>query len=79
MLWILTGEQGRLSNWVVVMDMGGRVSCSTRGDVGYMGETGQVEGSMMGRVSVIEEGENIEVVDIVVVIKGIEDVGMKSG
>ena len=44
-----------------------------------MGETGQVEGSMMGRVSVIEEGENIEVVDIVVVIKGIEDVGMKSG
>ena len=61
------------------MDTGGRVSHSTRGDVGCMGEPGQVEGSMMGRVLVMEEGEEIEVDDIAMVIKGIEDVGMKSG
>ena len=61
------------------MDTRGRVSCSMRGDVGCMGEMGQVEGLMMGRVSVIEEGEEIDVVDIVVVIEGIEGVGMKSG
>ena len=36
-------------------------------------------GLMMGRVLVIEEGEEIDVVDIVVVIEGIEDMGMKSG
>ena len=73
------GEQGRLSDWVVVMDRGGRISCSTRGDAGYIGETGWVEGLMMGRVLVIEDGEEIEVVDIVEVIEGIEDVRMKSG
>ena len=33
-LWIPTGERGRSSDWVVAMDMGGRISCSTRGDVG---------------------------------------------
>ena len=33
----------------------------------------------MGRVSVIEDGEEIEVVDIVEVIKGIDEVRMKSG
>ena len=44
-----------------------------------MGETGQVKDSMMGRVLVMEEGEEIEVVDIVVVIEGMEDVGTKSG
>ena len=43
-----------------------------------MGEMDQV-GLMMGRVLVIEEGEEIDVVDIVVVIEGIEDMGMKSG
>ena len=79
MLWILTGEQGRSSDWVVVMGTGGRISCSMRGDVEYMGETGQVEGSIMGRVSVIEDGEEMDVVDIVEVIEGIEEVGMKSG
>ena len=78
-LWILTGEQGRLSDWVVVMDTGGRISCSTRGEVGYIGETGWVEGLTMGRVSVKEDGEEMDLVDIVEVIEGIEDVGMKSG
>ena len=79
MLWILTGEQGRSSDWVVVMGMGGRISCLMRGDVEYMSKTGQVEGSMMGRISVIEDGEEMDVVDIVEVIEGIEEVGMKSG
>ena len=60
------------------MDTGGRISCSTRGDVGHIDEMGRVEGSMMGRVSVIEDGEEIDVVDIVEVIKGIEEVRMKS-
>ena len=61
------------------MNTGGRVSCSMKGDVGCMGETGQVEGLMMGRVLVIEEGEEIDVINIAVVIEGIEGVGMKSG
>ena len=78
-LWMLMGEQGKLSDWVVVKDTGERISCSTRGDVKYISETGWVEGSIMGRVLVIEEGEEIDVVDIVEVIKGIEDVRMKSG
>ena len=73
------GEQERSSDWVVVMDMGGRISCSTREDVEYIGEMSWVEGSMMGRVLVIEDGKEIDVVDIVEVIKGIEEVGMKSG
>ena len=34
---------------------------------------------MMGRVSVMEEGEEIDVVDIVKVIEIIEGVMMKSG
>ena len=42
-------------------------------------EMGQVEGSIMGRVSVIEEREEMDVVDMVEVIKGIEGMGMKSG
>ena len=73
------GEQERSSDWVVVMDMGGRISCSTREDVEYIGEMSWVEGSMMGRVLVIEDGKEIDVVDIVEVIEGIEEVGMKSG
>ena len=73
------GEQERSSDWVVVMDMGGRISCSTREDVEYIGEMSWVEGSMMGRVLVIEDGKEIDVVDIVEVIKGIEDVRTKSG
>ena len=61
------------------MDMGGRISCLTRGDVGYIGEAGRVEDLTMGRVSVREDGDEMEVVDIVEVIEGIEEVGMKSG
>ena len=61
------------------MDIGRRISCLTRGNVGYIGEMGWMEGSMMGRVSVIEDGKEIDVVDIVEVIEGIEEVGMKSG
>ena len=61
------------------MDTGGRISCSMRGDVGWMGEMGWVKGLMMGRVLVIEEGEEIDVINIAVVIEGIEGVGMKSG
>ena len=53
------------------MNTGGRVSCSMRGDAGCMGETGWMEGLMMGRVLVMEEGEEIEVVNITVVIEGI--------
>ena len=49
------GERGRSSDWVVVMDTGGRISCSTRGDMRYIGKTGQVDGSTMERVSVIED------------------------
>ena len=79
MLWMPMGERGKLSDWVVVMDTGGRISCSMRGDVGCIGEMGQVEGLIMRRVSVIEEGKEIDVVDIVEVIEGIEDVRMKSG
>ena len=73
------GERGRSSDWVVVMDTGGRISCSTRGDMRYIGKTGQVDGSTMERVLVIEDGEEIDVVDMVEVIEGIEEVGMKSG
>ena len=61
------------------MDTGGRVSHSTREDVGCMGKTGWMEGLMIGRVLLMEEGEEMEVVDIAVVIEGIEDVGMKFG
>ena len=61
------------------MDTGGRISCSMREDVGWMGEMGWVKGLMMGRVLVIEEGEEIDVINIAVVIEGIEGVGMKSG
>ena len=64
---------------MVAKDTRGRVICSMRGDVGCMGETGQVEGSMMGRILVMNEGEEIEVDDIAMIIEGIEDVEMKSG
>ena len=50
-----------------------------KGDVGYIGETGWMEDLMMGRVLVKEDGEEIDVVNIVEVIEGIEEVGMKSG
>lgn len=74
-----TWEQERSSDWVVAIDTGGRFSCSTRGELGYIREAGRVEVSTIGRVSVIEDGEEIEVFDIEEVIKGMEEVGRKSG
>ena len=59
--------------------MGGRYSCSVKGDIGSMGVAGWVDNSMTGRVLVREDGDEIEVVDIVEVIDRIEGVGIKSG
>ena len=67
------------SDWVVVMDTGGRCSCSAKGDIGLMGVAGWVEDSMMGSVVVREDGDEIEVADMVEVMDGIEEVGTKSG
>ena len=44
-----------------------------------MGVAGQVDDSMTGRVLVREDRDEIEVVDIVEVIDGMEGVGIKSG
>ena len=70
---------GSSSDWVLEMDVGGRYSCSARGDTGSIGVAARVEDSMRGRVLVREDGDEIEVVDIVEVIEGIEEVGTKSG
>ena len=43
-----------------------------------MGVAGQVDDSMMGSVLVREDGDEIEVVDIVEVMDGMEGVGIKS-
>ena len=59
--------------------MGGRYSCSVKGDIGSIGVAGRVDDSMRGRVLVREDGDEIEVVDIVGVIEGMEEVGIKSG
>ena len=59
--------------------MGGRYSCLIKGDVGSMGVAGRVDDLMTGRVSVREDGDQIEVVDIVEIIDGTEGVGIKSG
>ena len=59
--------------------MGGRYSCSVKGDIGLIGVGGQVDNSMRGRILVREDGNEIEVVDIVEVIEGMEEVGIKSG
>ena len=61
------------------MDTGGRCSCSVKGDIGLMGVAGRVDDSMMGSVLVREDGNEIEVVDIVEVMDGMEGVGTKSG
>ena len=50
-----------------------------KGVPGSMGETGLVEVSMTGRVSAMDEGEEIEVEDMAMVMEGIEEVGMKLG
>ena len=44
-----------------------------------MGMAGRVEDSIMRSVLVREDGDEIEVVDIVVVMDRMEGVGMKSG
>ena len=67
MLRILVEEWESLSDWIVVTDIEGRFS--------LMGEAGQVEDSMMGRVLVREDGNEIKVVDVEV-MDGIEGVRM---
>ena len=59
--------------------MEGRYPSSVKGDIGSMGMAGQVDNSMMGRVLVREDGDEIKVVDIVEVIDGMERVGIKLG
>ena len=44
-----------------------------------MGVAGRVDDLMMESVSVREDGDKIEVADIVEVMDGMEGVGMKSG
>ena len=78
-LRILAAEWGSSSDWVVVTDVGGRYSCSVKGDIGSMGVAGWVDNSMTGRVLVREDRNEIEVVDIVEVIDRMEGVGIKSG
>ena len=69
---------GSSSDWVLEIDVEGRYSCSVRGDTGSIGVAARVEDSMRGRVLAREDGDEMEVVDIVEVIEGIEEVGMKS-
>ena len=66
-----------LSDWIVAMDTRGRFSCLMKGDIGLIGEAGRMKDSMMGRVLVREDGDEIEVVDIVEIMDGIEGVGTK--
>ena len=70
---------GNSSDWVVETDVGGRYSCSVKGDIGTMGVAGRVDDSMTGRVLVSEDGDEMEAVDIVEVIDGMEGVEIKSG
>ena len=70
---------GSSSDWVLEIDVGGRYSCSVRGDTGLIGVAARVEDSMRGRVLAREDGDKMEVVDIVEVIDGMEEVGTKSG
>ena len=67
MLRIPVEEWESSSDWIVVTDIEGRFS--------LMGEAGQVEDSMMGRVLVREDGNEIKVVDVEV-MDGIEGVRM---
>ena len=59
------------------MDTGGRCSCLVKGDIGSMGVAGWVDDLMMGSVLVREDGDEIEVVDIVEVMDRMEGVGIK--
>ena len=60
------------------MDVGGRYSCSAKGDMGSTGVTGRVDDSMTGRVSAREDGNEMDMEDIVEVIDGMEGVGIRS-
>ena len=55
---------GSSSDWVLETDVGGRYSCSVRGDIGSTGVAARVEDSMRGRVSAREDGDEMEVVVI---------------
>ena len=44
-----------------------------------MEKTSRVEVSIMGRVSVMDKGEEMEVDDIAIAIKGMKEVETKSG
>ena len=79
MLMLRIPVAGNSSDWVVETDVGGRYSCLVKGDIGLIGVAGRVDDSMRGRVLVREDGDEIEVVDIVEVIEGMEEVGIKSG
>ena len=61
------------------MDVGGRYSCSAKGDIGSVGVAGRVDDSMTGRVSAREDGDEMEVEDIVEAIDGMEGVEIRSG
>ena len=67
MLRILVEEWESSFDWIVVMDIEGRFL--------LMDEAGQVEDSMIGRVLVREDGNEIKVVDVEV-MDGIEGVRM---
>ena len=79
MLRILVEGWRSLSDWIVAMDIGGKLACSVKGDIGLMGEAGWVEDSMMGSTLVREDRDEIEAVDMVKVMDGMEKVGIKSG
>ena len=61
------------------MDIGRRCSCLVKGDIGSMGVAGWVDDLMMGNVLVREDGDEIEVVDIVEIMDRMGGVGIKSG
>ena len=50
-----------------------------KGVPGFMEKTSRVEVSIMGRVSVMDKGEEMEVDDIAIAIKGMKEVETKSG
>ena len=64
---------------MVVRDTGGRVFCLEKRLSGSIGEAGWVDDSMIGRASVMDEEEEMEVDNIAIIMKGIEEVGTKSG
>ena len=64
---------------MVARDIGGRISCLTKGVSDSIGEMGWMEGWMIGRVLVMNEREEMDVDNIAMIMKGIEGVGIKSG